>query len=184
IDDPTGHWKFDPSQGQLKRQYGSRYAGVCHTALPEKGHARPGEVLFGTDSHTCTAGAFGLFATGIGNTDAAFILGTGKSLVKVPATMRFFLDGAVPRGVMAKDVVLHITGEIGFDGATYCAMQYEGPGATALGVEDRMTIANMAIEAGAKNGIFPADQKTFDYVDTRVRANGTKSDYAPAELDR
>src|SRR6516165_2877583 len=184
IEDPIGHWKFDPSRGQLKRQYGSHYAGVCHTALPEKGHARPGEVLFGTDSHTCTAGAFGLFATGIGNTDAAFILGTGKSLVKVPATMRFFLDGALPRGVMAKDVILHIIGEIGFDGATYCAMQYEGPGASALDIEDRMTIANMAIEAGGKNGIFPADQKTFDYVDARIRENGTKPEYAPVELDR
>jgi 3-isopropylmalate/(R)-2-methylmalate dehydratase large subunit len=184
IDDPDGHWKFDASRGQLKRQYGSRYAGVCHTALPEKGHARPGEVLFGTDSHTCMAGAFGLFATGIGNTDAAFIFGTGKSLVKVPQTMRFFLEGALSRGVMAKDVILHIIGEIGFDGATYCAMQYEGPGASALEIDDRMTITNMAIEAGGKNGIFAADQKTFDYVDARIRANGTKSEYAPADLDR
>ncbi|OAI41369.1 3-isopropylmalate dehydratase [Verrucomicrobia bacterium SCGC AG-212-E04] len=184
IDDPNGSWKFDASQGQLKRQYGSRYAGVCHTALPEKGHTRPGEVLFGTDSHTCMAGAFGLFATGIGNTDAAFIFGTGRSLVKVPQTMRFFLEGTLGRGVMAKDVILHVIGEIGFDGATYRAMQYEGPGASALTMDDRMTIANMAIEAGGKNGIFPADRTTFDYVDERIRANGTKSDYQPVELDR
>src|SRR5450432_517256 len=184
IDDPNGSWKFDASKGQLKRQYGSRYAGVCHTALPEKGHTRPGEVLFGTDSHTCMAGAFGLFATGIGNTDAGFIFGTGKLLIKVPATMRFYLEGALARGVMAKDVILHVIGEIGFDGATYRAMQYEGPGASALEIDDRMTITNMAIEAGGKNGIFAAYQKTFDYVDARIRANGTKSEYAPADLDR
>ncbi len=184
IDDPDGSWKFDASQGQLKRQYGSRYAGVCHTALPEKGHTRPGEVLFGTDSHTCMAGAFGLFATGIGNTDAGFIFGTGKLLIKVPATMRFYLEGALSRGVMAKDVILHVIGEIGFDGATYRAMQYEGPGASALQMDDRMTITNMAIEAGGKNGIFPADQVTFDYVDARIRANGTKAEYTPVELDQ
>jgi len=82
IDDPNGHWVFDPSKGNLKRQYGSNYAGVCHTALPAKGHTRPGEILFGTDSHTCMAGAFNEFATGIGNTDAGFVLGTGKLLLK------------------------------------------------------------------------------------------------------
>ena len=104
IDDENGNWVFDKSRGQLKRQYGSRYAGVCHTALPAKGHTRPGEVLFGTDSHTCMAGAFNMFATGIGNTDAGFVMGTGKLLIKVPETMRFYLDGELPTGVMAKDV--------------------------------------------------------------------------------
>ena len=184
IDDPEGHWQFDTARGQLKRQYGGRFAGVCHTALPEKGHVRPGEVLFGTDSHTCMAGAFGEFATGIGNTDAGFILGTGKLLIKVPETMRFYLDGALGRGVMAKDVILHVIGEIGFDGATYRAMQWEGPGASSLGMDDRMTITNMAIEAGGKNGIFAADQKTFDFVDARCAANGTRRDYQPAEPSR
>ncbi len=184
IDDEDGTWRFDPSQGQLKRQYGRSFAGVCHTALPAKGHTRPGEVLFGTDSHTCMAGAFGEFATGIGNTDAGFIMGTGKLLIKVPETMRFYLDGALPRGVMAKDVILHVIGEIGFDGATYRAMQWEGPGASGLTIDDRMTIANMAIEAGGKNGIFAADQKTFDYVNARIAANGTKAEYEPAELER
>ena len=184
IDDPEGAWKFDTTQGQLKRQYASSFAGVCHTALPEKGHVRPGEVLFGTDSHTCMAGAFGEFATGIGNTDAGFIMGTGKLLVKVPETMRFYLDGALQKGVMAKDVILHVIGEIGFDGATYRAMQWDGPGASGLSMDDRMTIANMAIEAGGKNGIFAADQKTFDYVNARIAANGTKSDYQPAEAGR
>jgi 3-isopropylmalate/(R)-2-methylmalate dehydratase large subunit len=184
IDDPEGHWKFDATKGQLKRQYGSQFAGVCHTALPWKGHTRPGEILFGTDSHTCMAGAFGEFATGIGNTDAGFILGTGKLLIKVPETMRFYLEGELPLGVMAKDVILHVIGEIGFDGATYRAMQWEGPGAAAMNMDDRMTIANMAIEAGGKNGIFPADQTTFDYVDQRIAENGTKADYDPVELDR
>ncbi len=184
IDDAQSAWKFDAARGQLKRQYGNSFAGVCHTALPEKGHARPGEVLFGTDSHTCMAGAFGEFATGIGNTDAGFILGTGKLLIKVPETMRFYLDGALQRGVMAKDVILHVIGEIGFDGATYRAMQWDGPGASGLSMDDRMTIANMAIEAGGKNGIFAADQKTFDYVNPRLAANGTRADYTPVEADR
>ena len=184
IDDPEGHWKFDASQGQLKRQYGSQFAGVCHTALPAKGHTRPGEILFGTDSHTCMAGAFGEFATGIGNTDAGFILGTGKLLIKVPETMRFYLEGQLSPGVMAKDVILHVIGEIGFDGATYRAMQWEGPGANAMNMDDRMTIANMAIEAGGKNGIFAPDETTFAYVNERTKANGTKADYDPVFLDK
>jgi len=184
IDDADGEWHFDPAKGQLQAQYGKNYLGVCHTALPLKGHTRPGEILVGTDSHTCMAGAFGEFATGIGNTDAGFVMGTGKILIKVPPTMRFYLEGELPPGVMAKDVILHVIGAIGFDGATYKAMQWEGPGASALNMDDRMTIANMAIEAGGKNGIFPADEKTFAYVDERIAANGTKSDYDPVELDR
>jgi 3-isopropylmalate/(R)-2-methylmalate dehydratase large subunit len=184
IDDPNGHWAFDTTRGQIRRQHGSNYQGVCHAALPQRGHTRPGEVLFGTDSHTCMAGAFGEFATGIGNTDAGFILGTGKLLLKVPETMRFYLEGELPKGVMAKDIILNVIGDIGFDGATYRAMQWEGSGAAALSIDDRMTIANMAIEAGGKNGIFPADEKTFAYVDERARMNGTKSTYDPVELDK
>ena len=183
IDDPNGHWIFDKTKGQLKKQFGARYAGVCHTALPAKGHTRPGEILFGTDSHTCMAGAFNMFATGIGNTDAGFILGTGKLLVKVPPTMRFKLEGKMPKGVMAKDVILHVIGLIGFDGATYKAMQYEGSGVNEMNMDDRMTIANMAIEAGGKNGVFPCDQKTIDYVNERTQRNGTKSTFEPVELD-
>jgi 3-isopropylmalate/(R)-2-methylmalate dehydratase large subunit len=183
IDDPNGHWIFDKTKGQLKKQFGARYAGVCHTALPAKGHTRPGEILFGTDSHTCMAGAFNMFATGIGNTDAGFILGTGKLLVKVPPTMRFKLEGKMPKGVMAKDVILHVIGLIGFDGATYKAMQYEGSGVNEMNMDDRMTIANMAIEAGGKNGVFPCDEKTIDYVNERTQRNGTKSTFEPVELD-
>ncbi len=183
IDDPNGSWHFDPTKGQLKRQYGSRFAGVCHTALPAKGHTRPGEVLLGTDSHTCMAGAFNEFATGIGNTDAGFVLGTGKLLLKVPETMRFHLVGELPFGVMAKDAILHMIGDIGFDGATYRAMQFDGPGVCSLTIDDRMTIANMAIEAGGKNGVFEFDERTAAYVDERTKFNGTRSTYAPIEAD-
>ncbi|HEY1663371.1 MAG TPA: aconitase family protein [Verrucomicrobiae bacterium] len=184
IDDPNGHWQFDPSKGMLKKQYGSNYAGVCHTALPAKGHTRPGEVLFGTDSHTCMAGAFNEFATGIGNTDAGFVMGTGKLLIKVPETMHFRLEGKLQPGVMAKDIVLHCIGEIGFDGATYRTMQFDGEGARNLSIDDRMTIANMAIEAGGKNGIFEFDSRTREYVDARVKLNGTKASYNPVEPDK
>ena len=183
IDDRNGHWVFDASKGMLKRQYGSNYAGVCHTALAQKGHTRPGEVLFGTDSHTCMAGAFNQFATGIGNTDAGFVMGTGKLLIKVPETMHFRLEGSLQPGVMAKDIILHCIGEIGFDGATYRALQFDGSGATGLSIDDRMTIANMAIEAGGKNGIFEFDGKTQAFVDYRCKLNGTKCSYEPVERD-
>jgi len=183
IDDPNGTWKFDASKGLLKQQFGSQYAGVCHTALPQKGHTRPGEILFGTDSHTCMAGAFNQFATGIGNTDAGFVMGTGKLLIKVPETMHFRLEGQLQPGVMAKDIILHVIGEIGFDGATYRAMQFDGPGARSLSMDDRMTIANMAIEAGGKNGIFEYDAKTEEMVKHRTRLNGTRTAYEPVERD-
>jgi len=130
------------------------------------------------------AGAFNEFATGIGNTDAGFVMGTGRLLLKVPETMHFYLEGRLQPGVMAKDVILHIIGEIGFDGATYRAMQFDGPGVASLSMDDRMTIANMAIEAGAKNGIFPFDARTAEYVEARTRLNNTKQTYEPVELDK
>lgn len=146
-----------------------RYKGVCHVALPEEGFTRPGEVLFGTDSHTCTAGAFGQFATGIGNTDAAFIMGTGKLWVKVPETMRFVFEGeSLPPYLMAKDIILKIIGDIGVDGATYRTMEFAGPGISALTMEDRMTLTNMAIEAGGKNGVVEPDEITEEYVKSRT----------------
>jgi 3-isopropylmalate/(R)-2-methylmalate dehydratase large subunit len=144
-----------------------KYKGVCHIALPEEGHTRPGEVLFGTDSHTCTAGAFGEFATGIGNTDAGFILGTGKLWVKTPPTMRFVFHGQLPPYLMAKDLILAVIGDIGCDGATYRAMEFDGDGVYALNIEERMTLCNMVIEAGSKNGVIAPDKVTLDYVNAR-----------------
>ncbi|MGE5656405.1 MAG: 3-isopropylmalate dehydratase large subunit [Actinomycetota bacterium] len=144
------------------------YKGVCHVALAQEGHTRPGEVLFGTDSHTCNAGAFGQFATGIGNTDAAFILGTGKLLIKVPATMRFVLNGEMPDYLLAKDLILQIIGDISVSGANYRTMEFAGEAIEAMSMEERMTLCNMAIEAGGKNGTIAPDKTTFDYVTART----------------
>jgi 3-isopropylmalate/(R)-2-methylmalate dehydratase large subunit len=129
---------------------------------------RPGEVIFGTYSNTCSHGALGAFATGIGNTDAGFIMGTGKLLIKVPQTIRFVMNGALPTGVMAKDMILRVIGDIGVDGANYCAMEFRGEAIDALSIDERMTICNMAIEAGGKNGIMEPDEKTLEYVKSRT----------------
>ncbi len=147
----------------------TNYKGVCHKALPEEGHVRPGEIMLGTDSHTCTAGAFGMFATGVGNTDAAFTLGTGKTWLKVPQTMKFTFNGKIPAYLTAKDLILAVIGQIGVDGATYRAMYFAGDGVASLTLEDRMTLTNMAIEAGGKNGVCDVDEKTLRYV--RARSN-------------
>lgn len=157
-----------------------RYKGVCHIALPEEGHTRPGEVLLGTDSHTCTAGAFGEFATGIGNTDAGFVMGTGKTWLKVPPTMRFIFHGELPPYLMAKDLILAVIGDIGVDGATYRAMEFDGDGVYALNIEERMTLCNMVIEAGGKNGVIAPDQITLDYVNQR---NKSKKPYTVFKSD-
>ena len=144
------------------------YKGVCHIALAQEGHNRPGEILFGTDSHTCTSGAFGMFSTGIGNTDAAFILGTGKLWVKVPETMRFEFTGTFPPYIMAKDILLQVIGDIGVDGATYRTMEWAGDAVYNFSMEERMTLCNMAIEAGGKNAVIEADEVTLDYVKQRT----------------
>ncbi|MGK7905516.1 MAG: aconitase/3-isopropylmalate dehydratase large subunit family protein [Hormoscilla sp.] len=144
------------------------YKGVCHIALAQEGHTRPGEVLFGTDSHTCNAGAFGQFATGIGNTDAAFILGTGKLLIKVPATMRFILDGEMPDYLLAKDLILQIIGDITVAGANYRTLEFCGETIERMTMEERMTLCNMAIEAGGKNATIAPDETTFAYVGART----------------
>ncbi len=159
----------------------SRYKGVCHIALPEEGHTRPGEVLLGTDSHTCTAGAFGEFATGIGNTDAGFVLGTGKLWLKTPPTMRFVFHGNLPPYLMAKDLILEVIGAIGVDGATYRAMEFDGDGVFALNIEERMTLCNMAIEAGGKNGIIAPDEKTIAFVKSRDKS---QKPFDPVYTDR
>ncbi|NUQ80895.1 MAG: 3-isopropylmalate dehydratase large subunit [Bacteroidetes bacterium] len=146
----------------------SRYKGVCHMALAEEGYNVPGTVLFGTDSHTCTSGAFGMFSTGVGNSDAAFILGTGKIWEKVPESMLFTFDGEIPPYLTAKDMILQIIGDITTDGATYRAMEFNGDGVMSLPISERMTLTNMAIEAGGMNGIIEADALTEAYVKART----------------
>jgi len=147
------------------------YRGVCHVTLPQEGHTRPGEILLGTDSHTCTHGAFGQFATGIGNTEAGFVMGAGKLWLKVPPTMRFRFDGQMPPYLMAKDLILWVIGEIGVDGATYRAMEFAGEAVAALGVEEKMTLCNMAIEAGGKNGIIEPTADVLAYVNSRNKSH-------------
>jgi 3-isopropylmalate/(R)-2-methylmalate dehydratase large subunit len=145
-----------------------RYKGVCHIALAEEGYNIPGTVLFGTDSHTCTSGAFGMFSTGVGNTDAAFILGTGKIWEKIPESIKFIFNGKLPDYLTAKDLILQVLGDITTDGATYRAMEFDGEAVFALSMEERMTLTNMAIEAGGMNGIIAADEVTVEYVKQRT----------------
>lgn len=142
--------------------------GVEHALLPEKGLIAPGELCIGADSHTCTYGALGAFSTGVGSTDMAAGMATGEAWFKVPAAIRFNLKGKLNKYVTGKDVILHIIGMIGVDGALYKSMEFGGEGLSNLTVEDRLCMANMAIEAGAKNGIFEVDQQTADFVKERT----------------
>ena len=142
--------------------------GIEHALLPEKGLVVSGDVVIGADSHTCTYGALGAFSTGIGSTDMAAGMATGKAWFKVPEAIKFNLTGELPKWVSGKDVILHIIGMIGVDGALYKSMEFTGPGVATLTIDDRFTIANMAIEAGAKNGIFAVDDVTLDYIKDKV----------------
>ena len=142
--------------------------GVEHALLPEKGLIAPGELCIGADSHTCTYGALGAFSTGVGSTDMAAGMATGEAWFKVPAAIRFNLHGKLKKYVTGKDVILHIIGMIGVDGALYKSMEFGGDGLSSLTVDDRLCMANMAIEAGAKNGIFEVDEQTLAYVKERV----------------
>ena len=142
--------------------------GIEHALLPEKGLAAPGDLIIGADSHTCTYGALGAFSTGVGSTDLAAGMATGKAWFKVPPAIKFVLKGKLQPWVSGKDVILHIIGRIGVDGALYKSMEFTGEGVQSLSMDDRFTICNMAIEAGAKNGIFPVDEKTMAYIETRV----------------
>jgi 3-isopropylmalate/(R)-2-methylmalate dehydratase large subunit len=141
-----------------------RYKGVCHLALAQEGYNVPGTVLFGTDSHTCTSGAFGMFSTGVGNTDAAFILGTGKIWEKVPESMKFTFHGEMPPYLTAKDLILQILGDITTDGATYRALEFDGEAIASMNMYERMTLTNMAIEAGGMNGIIAVDDVTRQFL--------------------
>ena len=142
--------------------------GIEHALLPEKGLIAAGECCIGADSHTCTYGALGAFSTGIGSTDMCAGMASGRAWFKVPAAIQFYLTGELQPWVSGKDVILHIIGMIGVDGALYKSMEFAGPGVASLSMDDRFTVANMAIEAGAKNGIFPVDQKTEEYMKGRV----------------
>jgi 3-isopropylmalate/(R)-2-methylmalate dehydratase large subunit len=155
----------------IKYYYKLGKAGVCHALLPEQGHIRPGEVIVGGDSHTCTYGAFAAFSTGIGSTDLAAAIATGQLWFKVPASMKFVLNGALSRGVYSKDVILAVISRIGTDGALYRAMEFVGPALKEMSMEARMTITNMAIEAGGKNGIIGFDDVTKEYLGEHLKEN-------------
>lgn len=138
--------------------------GIEHALLPEKGIVVPGQVIIGADSHTCTYGALGAFSTGVGSTDMAIGMATGEAWFKVPSAIKFVLTGKPAKWISGKDIILHIIGMIGVDGALYRSMEFVGDGIQYLSMDDRFSMANMAIEAGAKNGIFPVDEKTMEYV--------------------
>ena len=142
--------------------------GIEHALLPEKGLVAPGDIVIGADSHTCTYGAVGAFSTGVGSTDMAAGMATGEAWFKVPEAIKFELTGKLKPFVSGKDVILYIIGKIGVDGALYKSMEFTGEGVKELSVDDRLCIANMAIEAGAKNGIFEVDEQTLEYVNARV----------------
>ena len=143
--------------------------GIEHALLPEKGLTVAGDVIIGADSHTCTYGALGAFSTGVGSTDMAAGMATGKAWFKVPSAIKFNITGKPAPWISGKDVILHIIGEIGVDGALYKSMEFTGEGVKSLSMDDRLCIANMAIEAGAKNGIFPVDDITREYIKDRFQ---------------
>ena len=143
--------------------------GIEHALLPEKGIVGPGDCIIGADSHTCTYGALGAFSTGVGSTDMAAGMVAGENWFKVPSAIKVELKGKMPEFVSGKDVILHLIGLIGVDGALYKSIEFTGEGVSELSMDDRFTIANMAIEAGGKNGIFPVDEKTMEYVKDRFK---------------
>ncbi|MDD5409216.1 MAG: 3-isopropylmalate dehydratase large subunit [Candidatus Omnitrophica bacterium] len=145
--------------------------GVCHQVIPESGNVLPGYLVLGADSHTCTYGAIGAFSTGVGSTDLAIALATGRNWFKVPATIKIIIKGKLPKGVFAKDVILHIIGRLKSDGATYKAVEFSGPVIDNMGMDGRFTIANMLVELGAKTGFMPVDKKTFAWLKSRVGRN-------------
>ena len=153
--------------------------GIEHALLPEQGLVGPGQLIIGADSHTCTYGALGAFSTGVGSTDMAAGMAAGENWFKVPDAVKVELKGSFKPYVSGKDVILHLIGLIGVDGALYQSLEFTGEGVAALSMDDRFTIANMAIEAGAKNGIFPVDEKTMEYVEGRFKGEVRKFDADP-----
>lgn len=166
-------------QAKLMREFAKKYEivnyfeigemGIEHALLPEKGLVLPGDLIIGADSHTCTYGALGAFATGVGSTDVAACFLTGEAWFKVPESMKFVVYGKKKPFVYGKDIILYIIGKIGVDGALYRAMEFEGEGISSLSMDSRFSITNMAIEAGGKNGIIAPDDKTIEYVKSRAK---------------
>lgn len=157
---------FVEEQG-IKNFYDIGRGGVCHQVMPEKGHVHPRDVIVGADSHTCTYGAFGAFSTGIGSTEMAAVLATGRLWFKVPETIRVNVHGRLAPFVMSKDLILHILGRLGVSGANYRGIEFAGPAIEEMSIAGRMTLCNMSIEAGAKTGIVAPDAKTAEYIRNR-----------------
>ncbi len=181
-------------QAKALRNYARKYkianyyeigkGGICHQVMIEAGYVAPGRLIIGADSHTCSYGALGAFSTGVGSTEAAAAMATGRLWFKVPETQRFVIRGKPKRYVMGKDIILHIIGDIGVSGSLYKSQEFYGTTIESLNLSDRITISNMAIEAGAKAGIIPPDDKVFEFLDGRVRgeyksvyADGKESEY-------
>lgn len=179
----TGHKKVR----EFARQHGLKHfydvgEGICHQIVAEEGLALPGMIVVGSDSHTCSYGALGCFATGVDRTEAASLLLTGETWLRVPKSIQITLTGALPRGVGAKDLVLTVIGKMGADGATYAAVEFHGPGAATLTVEDRLTVSNMGIEMGAKIAVFQVDQATRDWLSERgISPDQWTEDWADAD---
>ena len=175
-------------QAKALRDYARRYnitnyyeigkGGICHQVMIEEGFVAPGRLIIGADSHTCSYGALGAFSTGVGSTEAGAAMATGRLWFKVPATQKFVIDGNLREYVTGKDIILHIIGDIGVSGSLYRSMEFYGSTISHLSLSDRITIANMAVEAGAKAGIIPPDEKVFRFLRNRVRG-----DYKPVYAD-
>lgn len=166
---------------QKLRIYDVGRGGICHQVMPEKGHVVPGTVIVGADSHTCTYGAFGAFATGIGSTEAAAVMATGKIWLKIPKAVRFTVTGEFPKFVTPKDLILSIIGRVSVDGLTYETAEFTGPTIKGMSIAGRMTLCNMAVEMGAKNGIVEPDETTRRFLEGRIK---TMPDFEALKSDK
>ena len=167
--DDTRHFRVgDAFAARYGMKNVHRSDGICHQLMTEAGYVKPGDVVFGTDSHTTTYGCVGAFSSGIGYTEMASILGTGTMWIKVPETIKVVINGKLPEGVMSKDIILRLIGDLGADGATYRALEFSGTTVEDMSIASRMTIANMAIEAGAKCALFTPDGKTQEYCGVKL----------------
>ncbi|MBE5974306.1 MAG: 3-isopropylmalate dehydratase large subunit [Paenibacillaceae bacterium] len=167
--DDTRHFRIgDAFAAKYGMKHVHRSDGICHQLMTEAGYVKPGDVVFGTDSHTTTYGCVGAFSSGIGYTEMASILGTGTMWIKVPETIKVIIEGKLPDDVMSKDIILRLIGDLGADGATYLALEFTGNTVEEMSVSSRMTIANMAVEAGAKCALFTPDEKTADYCEIQL----------------